>query len=144
MASSTFGSQISQQVMDYVLKGVAMPSMPSSLWIALFTTAPGISGTGGTEVSTAGTGYARVEMPRITDTWNGPTGSLQEYNNSKELVFPIPTANWGTVVALGLYDAQTAGNLIFVTQIGSSRAISLGDGAPRIPVSEYKVLRASC
>lgn len=144
MASSTLSNKTSQEFMDYLLKGVALSTLPSSLWLALFTTTPGLSGTGGVEVSTTGTGYARVELPRTTGTWTGPSGTTQEYNNTNDLVFPVPTGNWGTVVSLGIYDAASAGNLIFISTIATAKSISLGDGSPRIQASQLKVIRASC
>ena len=144
MASSSLSNQQSQQFMDYLLKGVALPALPGSLWLALFTTTPNLNGVAGVEVSTSGTGYTRVELPRVSGTWTGPTGTNQEYNNTSELIYPIPTGNWGTIVSLGVYDAGTAGNLIFVSTVSTSRAITLGDGAPRIQAAQIKVLRASC
>ena len=144
MPSSTLSNGTSQSFLDYLLKGVAMSALPSSLWLCLFTTTPGPSGTGGVEVSTSGTGYARVELPRVSGTWTGPTGTNQEYNNTTELVFPVPTGNWGTIVSLGIYDAASNGNLIFISTIATSKSISLGDGSPRILVSQLKIIRAIC
>lgn len=144
MPSSTLSNSTSQSFMDYLLKGIALPALPSSLYLALFTTTPGTSGTGGVEVSTSGTGYARVELPRQTGTWTGPSGSSQEYNNTNELIFPVPTGNWGTIVSLGIYDAASNGNLVFISTISTAKAINLGDGAPRILSSQLKVLRAIC
>lgn len=144
MASSTLSNATSQQYLDYLLKGVALPSLPASLWLALFTTTPNLNGTGGVEVSTSGTGYARVELPRVSGTWTGPTGTNQEYNNTTELVFPVPTGNWGTIVSLGIYDASSNGNLIFISTIATSKQVSVGDGAPRVLASQLKILRAVC
>lgn len=144
MASSTLSNATSQQYLDYLLKGVALPSLPASLWLALFTTTPNLNGTGGVEVSTSGTGYARVELPRVSGTWTGPTGTNQEYNNTTELVFPVPTGNWGTIVSLGIYDASSNGNLIFISTIATSKQVSIGDGAPRVLASQLKILRAVC
>ena len=144
MPSSTLSYATSQNFLDFLLKGVAMPSMPSSLWLALFTATPNLNGTGGVEVSTSNTGYARVELPRVAGTWTGPTGTNQEYNNTAELIFPVPTGNWGTVVSLGIYDAASNGALVFVSTIATAKSIQLGDGAPRILASQLKVLRAIC
>lgn len=144
MPSSTLSYQSSQNYIDFLLKGVAMPALPASLWLCLFTTTPSLNGTGGVEVSTSGTGYARVELPRIAGTWTGPTGTNQEYNNTSELIFPVPTGNWGTIVSLGIYDAAANGNLIFVSTIASAKSVSLGDGSPRITASSMKILRAIC
>lgn len=144
MPSSTLSHVSSQNYLDFLLKGVAMPSLPSSLWLCLFTTTPSLNGTGGVEVSASGTGYARVELPRVSGTWTGPTGANQEYNNTAELIFPVPTGNWGTIVSLGIYDAASNGNLIFVSTIASAKSVSLGDGSPRIVASQMKILRAVC
>ena len=144
MPSSTLSNATSQQFLDYLLRGVAMPALPNSLWLALFTTSPNAGGTGGVEVSTSGTGYARIELPRSTATWTSAQGSNQEYNNINELVFPVPTGNWGTIVSLGIYDAQTNGNMIFYSTIATAKSVQLGDGSPRILASQLKVLRAVC
>lgn len=145
MPSSTLSNATSQNFLDYLLKGIAMPNLPASLWLALFTTTPNLAGSGGVEVSTSGTGYARVELPRVAGTWTGPNNNAnQEYNNTSELIFPVPTGNWGTVTALGIYDAQAQGSLIFVSTIATAKSIMVGDGAPRILASQLKVLRAVC
>lgn len=144
MASSSLSNQQSQQFMDYLLKGIDLPALPGSLWLALFTTTPNLNNTAGVEVSTSGTGYTRVELPRVTGTWTGPIGTNQEYNNTTELVFPVPTGNWGTIVSLGIYDGASNGNLIFISTIATSKSINTGDGAPRITSGSLKVLRAIC
>ena len=144
MPSSTLSNTTSAAFMDYLLKGVALSALPSSLWLALFTTTPNTNGTGGVEVTTSGTGYARVELSRVVGTWTGPTGTAQEYNNTNELVFPVPTGNWGTIVSLGIFDAASNGNLIFISTIATAKSITLGDGSPRIQGGQLKVLRASC
>lgn len=74
------------------------------LYIAAFTVAPTDAG-GGTEV--AGGAYARVAVALANLSRSGSTISN---DNIEE--FPEATADWGTVVALGTYDASTAGNLL--------------------------------
>lgn len=144
MASSTLSNATGQQILDYILKGVQMPQMNSSLWVAMFTTSPNAQGTGGVEVSTSGTGYKRIEMPRLSGTWTGPGGSNQEYNNTNEIVFPIPTGNWGTIISLGLYDAETNGNLVFYSSVATAKSVQLGDGSPRILPGQLKITKAAC
>jgi len=51
-----------ENVLQYITGNRATPALPS-VWLALFTTAPtSDAGTGGTEVSTSGTAYARVQV----------------------------------------------------------------------------------
>ena len=174
-------------------------SMPSTAnrFLALFTVAPtGDSGSGGTEVSTSGTAYARVQvagaitaagsistgaatitMPNVSGypwvvasmnvydatagvqigavlSWtattltltanaasngSGSTDSLifsafpaasassgtepsvtpAQAATGAAVSFPQSTASWGTVVAIGVYDAVTSGNLIWFDFLGN-------------------------
>ena len=144
MPSSTLSNTTSAQYLNYLLKGEVLPTLPGSLWLALFTTTPSLNGTGGVEVSTSGTGYARVELPRTAGTWTATGNGNQEYNNTTDLIFPVPTGNWSTIVSLGIYDSASNGNLIFISSIATAKAVNLGDGSPRILAGQFKVLRAVC
>jgi hypothetical protein len=85
-------------------------------YIALFTVAGLDAGTGFTEC--AGGAYARV--PTTGASWNVASGSSPStISNATPLTFAISTADWGTVVAFGLYDAVSAGNLLAWDFFGS-------------------------
>jgi len=47
--------------------------------------------------------------------------------NSADIEFPEATANWGTVVAAGVFDASTGGNLLAYSNLTTSKAVSTGD-----------------
>lgn len=81
-------------------------SQTGTWWAGLLLDLPdGTPGNEGTEV--VGNNYARKEIEFNLST-NG------EVNNLAEVEFPpaIP-AGWGIVIAVGLYDDETAGNLKF-------------------------------
>lgn len=142
MASSTESNYYAQILMDYLLKGTT-PSRPTNgCWIGLFTTLPQMDGTGGVEVSSSGTNYQRVQI--ADNAWTGPSGSNLTYSNTNPLTFPIPSGNWGTVVGMCIFDAQTNGNLIATSYISAPRTINNGDGAPIIPAGQITVSRAVC
>ena len=141
MPASTTSDYLHQAELNFLLKGTAYTS-PATTYIALFTTAPNLAGTGGTEVSTSGTGYARVAMPQGTATWTGPTANV--YSNAQDVTFNVPTANWGTIVATGLYDSPTGGNLLMVSPLSAPKTVSNGDGAPRILAGQFTIGRATC
>ena len=147
MASATTSNYLHQKYLDACLKGSAWVG-PTNIYIAFFTTAPALDGTGGTEVTTSGTAYARVLAGPTdgvgSDCWTGPSGTIQEYSNVTEIAFAVPTANWGTIVAAGLYDASTGGNLLYVATLATPRTVNLGDGAPRILANQFKISRAVC
>lgn len=176
----------SKNVLNYFAGAVAMPVLPA-VFLALFTTAPADSGSGGTEVS--GGSYARVQVAgsgvtngttasgnavlhfATTPAWvvagmavydttaavipaattvlsfTGTTVTLSAnatgggvgsgdtivfsafapaansapstVQNNSIITFPTPTGSWGTVVAFGLYDASTSGNLLAWDYMGN-------------------------
>lgn len=189
-----FSDYTAQSALNWESGQAAMPSL-ASRFLALFTTAPNDSGSGGTEVS--GGSYARVQVAgsattngttasgnptlhfasvpawivagmTVTDLTTpsvipagttvlsvtgttvtmsanatgggvGGTDSIQfsawpaasassgaepatlpaNVTNGGTITFPAATANWGTVVAFGIYDASTSGNLISFDYLGN-------------------------
>lgn len=122
--------------MNYLIRGATF-TPPSSLYVALFTTPPTIDGTGGIEVSQSSTGYARVPVQSIAGNWSGPDANLL-YSNVNDIVFGVPTGNWGTVTAIGMYSASTGGDLFFVANLTTARTIGNGEGAPKFAAGSFK------
>src|SRR6185312_1433906 len=108
------------------LKGsayAASGAAPTTLYVALFTVAPIDAGTGGTEVS--GNNYARAAITTYTG-WSAISGSgPRQISNSGVVTFATPSGSWGTIVAIGIYDALTVGNLLYWSTI-TSQAIASG------------------
>ena len=108
------------------LKGTTFLAAPATTYVALFTTAPtSDAGTGGTEVS--GGAYARQAITSSSG-WSAISGGAtvaEQISNAAIITFPTPTASWGTIVAVGLYDALTVGNLLYFATI-TSQAIATG------------------
>lgn len=108
-----------------VFRGTAFPlSNTGSVYVGLFTAAPSDSG-GGTEVS--GNAYARVGLTKATGTWNAPSGSPREISNVAEVAFPTATGSWGTITHIGIFDASSAGNLLYWGALAASKAIATDD-----------------
>lgn len=89
------------------LKGSAFPAAPGTLYLGLYTAAP-TDAAGGTEV--AGNAYARQALTfGAISTVDGPNSMA----SNADVLFPVATpAGWGTIVAVGLFDAVSGGNLI--------------------------------
>lgn len=105
------------------MKGTAFGTAPTTVYVALFTTAPADDGTGGTEVS--GGSYARASIT-TSSGWSAISGTApRQISNGSTITFVTPTASWGTIVAVGIYDASTAGNLLYWNTI-TSQAIASG------------------
>jgi hypothetical protein len=94
--------------LSYITGAAAMPALPV-VYIALFTGVGTDLGTGFTEVT--GGSYARATTSGAT--WNSPTGTApSSISNSATVSFVTATANWGTIIAFGLYDSLSGGNLL--------------------------------
>jgi len=103
-----FTDRTSQGILGHIVGKAALFALPT-VYVALFTAAGSDAGTGFTEVS--GGAYARA--PTAAADWSSPSGSApSQINNANTLTFPTATANWGSIIAFGLYDAATAGNLL--------------------------------
>ena len=115
---SGFSDYLEDKVLDHVFGGNAFTA-PSTLYVALYTVAPSDTG-GGTEVS--GGAYAR-QTGAFTVSGTNPTTAT----NSAAIEYPTATANYGTVVAVGILDASSSGNLLAYSTLDASKVVSSGD-----------------
>ena len=88
-------------------------------YISLHTADPTDAGTG-TEVS--GGSYARTSASFATASGTG--GSVA---TDADITFPTATASWGTVTHIGIWNASSAGDLLYHTALDSSKTIDSGD-----------------
>jgi len=114
---------LENKLLDHVLGGGDY-TRPATVYVALFTVAPSDSG-GGTEVS--GGSYARVAVTNNATNWPAASGGAK--SNGTEITFAEATASWGTVVAFAIFDAATAGNMLYWATLTTSKAIDSGDTA---------------
>ena len=133
MAAKT--DYLENKLIDHVFRGQAYTA-PATLYVGLLTAAPSDTG-GGTEVS--GGSYARVGVGASLANWAGTqsagstsasSGTGGTTSNNGAITFPAPTANWGVVTHFGIYDAASAGNLLFYAALTTSKTINNGDAAP--------------
>jgi hypothetical protein len=106
--------------------------MPTQLYLALYTVAPGV-GDAGTEVS--GGSYAR----QAVDFNAAALGSVFT-TQTATIAFPDPTANWGQIVAWGLRDASSAGNLIYWDEPTIIRNVISGGQPYTVPVNQFVIV----
>jgi hypothetical protein len=83
----------------------------TNVYFGLFNVNPTAdAGTGGTEVTTVATGYARVAKTNNTTTWANAASRIKA--TGVAVTFPAITLSYGSVTGWGIWDAATAGNLI--------------------------------
>ena len=128
-------------IIDWLFRGQAAPTLPASLHVGLFTASPADAG-GGTEVT--GGAYARVAVTRSLANFAGTqsagsttasSGTGGVTSNNSAITFPAPTANWGSVVALGIFDASSGGNLLAWAPLTQAKTVNNGDAAPSFPAA---------
>lgn len=101
---------------------------PTTIYLGLYTALPTQSG-GGTEVS--GGSYLRQPI-----AFSAPVNGVA--SNSADVLFPSATADWGTILGYGYFDAVSGGNLLSFNPFGASRVILNGD-ILRLPSSQMTI-----
>lgn len=108
-------------IINHIIRGVPFTTPGDEIFVALYTVTPGEAG-GGTEV--AGGAYARVQVSGTT-AWNAPVDGLVD--NVAAILYATATAAWGTVVAVALLDAITAGNMLYYGALTTPRDVAIND-----------------
>lgn len=116
----SFTQAYASSVINHILGGPDL-TRSATVYAALFTAAPG-GGSAGTEVS--GGSYARVSITNNDTNWPAATNGLK--SNGTTITWPTASADWGTVVAVGLFDASTAGNLLMTATLSPTQAVPNG------------------
>ena len=110
-----FTNYTAQGILNQVCGKSTIFATPTA-YVALFTAVGTDAGSGFTEVS--GGSYARVATS--AGTWNSASDTgPSTISNASSITFPTATSGWGTVVAWGLYDAPTGGNLLAWDYLGN-------------------------
>jgi hypothetical protein len=121
---------LENKILDHIFRGIEF-TMPAGIYVGLFTAAPGEAG-GGTEVT--GGSYARVAVGPSAAAWKSTqdtasgasSGTIGLTRNASTVSFPVPSAPWGDVTHFGIFDALTAGNLLYVGTLDAPRTITTG------------------
>jgi hypothetical protein len=112
--AGNLSNYLENKVLDHFL-GTTAYTMPTTVYIALYTAAPNDAG-GGTEAT--GGSYARQAA-----TFSAASGGAT--SNATNVDFAsMPAA---TIVAIGVHDAITSGNLLVWGTLSSNKALDAGD-----------------
>ena len=114
---SSFSDYLEDAVLDHVFRNTALTS-PVNVYLAFYTAAPTDAG-GGTELTAATNGYDRQAI-----TFGAASGGVM--SNTVAVSDTCTGTNWGDIVAVGIFDAATAGNLLAWDTI-TSATVNVGD-----------------
>lgn len=141
---AAMSNYLENKLIDWLLRGQTF-TPPATVYVGLFTAAPSDTG-GGTEVT--GGNYARASIASSMANWAGTqssgsttasSGTGGTTSNNNAVTFNAPSANWGTVVAIGIFDASSAGNLLFHGAQSPSKTINNGDAAPSFAIGALQL-----
>lgn len=102
-------------IMGNVFHSKTDPSLPSTMYIGLSSSAPSLDGSGVTEPT--GGNYTRVLFTDLSEPSDGTI------TNSQDVEFPESTADWGTMTHYVIYDSKTGGTLLAYGDLEKSRVI---------------------
>lgn len=137
---------LENKLLDHIFRAQSFTA-PVNLYVGLLTVAPNDAG-GGTEVS--GGSYARVQVACALTAWKGThgtttgasSGTSGQISNAGTVTFPAPTASWGSVTHFGIYDALTAGNLLYHGALTVAKTVNSGDAAPTFAADALTITEA--
>lgn len=88
-----------------------IPIKPPTTWyVALFSTVPTAQGAG-VEISSSGTGYARVAVPNNLNYFPGSTDGSK--TNAMPIDFGTALGDWGSVIGIGFFDGPGIATLAY-------------------------------
>jgi hypothetical protein len=134
---------LENKIIDWLFRGQTF-TPPAALHFALLTTNTDDDGSPLVEVS--GGSYARVAVTPSLANFAGTqaagsttasTGTSGTTSNNAAITYPAPTANWGSVTGLAIYDAPTGGNMLIYTALTTPKTVNNGDPAPSFAAGAF-------
>lgn len=122
-------------LINHVMRGEG--TLPATLYFSVWNVAPDFqTGAGGTECS--GTGYSRIAVTVNVTNFTQATGGSGRSNNATVIEFTASAggSDWGNLVAGGVHDAVTAGNLLWGNNLTTSKTVNSGDPV-NIPIGDF-------
>lgn len=142
---SAMTDYLENKLIDHLFRGVPYVA-PTTLEFALLTAAPsdtagGTEATGGAyarvPLATNATNFAATNAAGSTAATSSGTGGTT--SNNVVITFPAPSASWGIVGWVALYDAHTAGNMLWWGPLAQAKTINGGDAAPSFAIGQLSI-----
>jgi hypothetical protein len=115
MTAAVISDYLETKILNHVLRNTAYTTPGLSVYVSAHTADPTDAG-GGAEAS--GGSYARVQVT----AWDAPAARATQ--NTGAITFPTATGSWGTITHIGIWDAASAGNLLFYGALTTSKVVT--------------------
>lgn len=122
---SAFSNYLEQKLVDY-LKGTAMPTAPATTYVEMWASA------GNDAASNVGVVTSLSRVAVAGSVWSTATGTdgngdFHTIRNDSAIVIVGTATASATVSAFGVYDASTAGNLLWWGTLSAPKTITVDD-----------------
>ena len=121
-------------LIDHIFRSAAFPK-PLGLWISLFTLPPSPTSDG---IEVTGNAYARCRYDPSEANWTPPTSGDGTTSNGFDITFVKPTGPWGLIMAYGIHDSASGGNLLAYSTIATPRSVD-ATSSPRFVAGDLTV-----
>lgn len=118
MAAAT--TYLKSKLLNHSL-GLASFTMPTTIYVGLLS---------GESAEISKEGYARKAVSLVESSSGSPV------SNSTSVEFRATTEDWGAVNYIGLFDALTEGNLLYIGSVGVN--VSAGEGV-QFPIGNIRI-----
>lgn len=129
-----YSTYLDNKELDHLF-GKAVFTAPSHIYVGLSKADPLADGSGVVEPSDGS--YVRVETDPAD--WSSASGGVT--SNVNDIVFPVPTGDWGLVTHGILYDAVSGGNFLGYGTLNVPKEILTGPDAAQFPAGDIVVTR---
>jgi hypothetical protein len=113
--------------------GKAAFTMPTGVFAGLFASSPGDAGSQTSEFT--GGSYARQALTASLSAFDATGISTL----TADVVFPTPTANWGTLAYIGVLDASSAGNMIYYEAVPTPRSVLSNSRRVTLATGQFQI-----
>jgi hypothetical protein len=140
---SALSNYLENKLIDWFFRGQSF-TPPADQYFGLVTVQEDDTDGVGTEVT--GGSYARVEVESSLANWAGTqsagsttasSGTSGTTSNNGAITFPAPTADWGSIVGVAVYDAISSGNLLYWNPLVTPKTVNNGDPAPVFDPADF-------
>lgn len=136
---SDFTNYAENKLQDALWRGQALGA-PATWYVALATAVADAEA--GTITEVTGGSYGRVAVAASLANFAGTqsagsttasSGTSGQTSNNASITFPVPSASWGNVTHVALFDAPTGGNAWVIKALSTPKTVNNGDPAPNFP-----------
>jgi hypothetical protein len=125
-------NSLKNAILDHILAGPDY-TRPATVHVSLHSADPTDAGSG---AELSGGSYARVAVTNNATNW--PAAASGAKANGVAVAFPTATADWTAATHFAIWDASSAGNMLYHGALTASKTVQNGDTLT-IPIGDIDI-----